>query len=227
LRGDDEVYVHVVFLDYDSVGERVKPDEVVYGLNMLADLNIRGLTVVGMVHYHGWPGGCGYLSSTDKGTLRVWPSGFVAFVASPDCVKAWYMQDGEIKEAELIEGDFVIYGEFSKSRSVSRVEPLYRVPEVDPVRVLQDVEGSLKALVELTNQLRGALNNPVKLNPGNEEANELIRQLVKIAYLSEELQWAVVGMASEIIRRSRNNRVGVLSRIKGVFRRKESREASH
>ena len=223
LRGFNSAYVLVLLLDRDSVGERVKPDEVIYGTNLLVDLGVSGLDVIGMVHYHGWLGGCEYLSSIDKGTLKIMPSGFVAFVASPGCLKAWYMRDGEVMEAELIEGDFIKYGSFSAGSNHYHVESLGRVlgvSELNLARALRGFEEVVREFAELVNQLNDALGvSGVRLDLGPEDARELVRELVRLAYMSEALQWASFDAAMKLGSGVGRGRVGVLSRLKGLLKR--------
>ncbi len=64
---------------------------------MLEEASQVELDLIGMIHFHGWPGGCGYLSTTDKNTLKTWVPRFVAFVAAPDCLKAWRMRTAKWK----------------------------------------------------------------------------------------------------------------------------------
>ena len=223
LRGFNAVYVLALLLDRDSVGERVKPDEVIYGTNLLVDLGISGLDVIGMVHYHGWLGGCEYLSSIDKGTLKIMPSGFVAFVASPGCLKAWYMRDSEVREAELIEGDFIMYGSFSASNNQYHVETpskMIEPPEFNLAQALRGFENAVGEFTGLISQLSKALGNggiKPDLRPG--EAGELLRELVRLAYMSEELQWALINVATNLSNGTRGGRMNILRGLKGLLKR--------
>lgn len=224
LRGFNAVYVLALLLDRDSVGERVKPDEVIYGTNILMNLGISGLDIIGMVHYHGWLGGCEHLSSIDMGTLKIMPSGFVAFVASPGCLKAWYMKDSEVREAELIEGDFIRYGSFSVSNNQYHVETPSKIIEFSELNLTQTLRGFEDAVGEFTrlvNQLNKALSNGgIKLDLRPEEAGELLRELVRLAYMSEELQWALINVAANLSNGTRGSRINILSRLKGLLKRK-------
>ncbi len=228
LRSNNVIYAMALLLNNDSTGELVKPEDVIYGNNLLIDSGLMGLSLVGMVHYHGWPGGCNYLSGTDRGTLKSWPGGFIAFVASPNCLRAWYMHGDEVKEAELIEDDFIKYGVFSVGDRQYRVEPLNQVmviPSTELSRVFQGVEGLIGTLTELTNELRKALGNSksnsnvgLSLSNGG-DVNEVIKELIRVAYMSEEFQWAVMGMASDILRKKEGSKIGIIGRLKAMLRK--------
>jgi len=98
--GAERLYVLKVVLDVKSRGEHVPASHTAY---MLEEASRVGLDLIGMIHFHGWPGGCGYLSTTDKNTLKTWGPRFVAFVAAPDCLKAWRMKDGQVEEVPIVE----------------------------------------------------------------------------------------------------------------------------
>lgn len=106
IRKNDVVIVGDVYVSLDSKGERMTNQ----GMAKALDISRKtGLDIVGMAHYHGWSGGCRYLSSTDMGTISLMFSGFLAFVVSPDCVAAWYHKDRGFATAEIIEMGFKQY----------------------------------------------------------------------------------------------------------------------
>lgn len=90
-------YIMRVVLDVESAGERVPAQHIVYVLNT------QRLGLLGMIHYHGWSNGCEFLSGTDINTLRILGDRFIAFVAAPNCLKAWRLVNGQIQEVPIIE----------------------------------------------------------------------------------------------------------------------------
>jgi proteasome lid subunit RPN8/RPN11 len=149
--GVERLYVLKVILDVKSKGEHVPASHTAY---MLEETSRVGLDLIGMIHFHGWPGGCGYLSTTDKNTLKTWGPRFVAFVAAPDCLKAWRMKDGQVEEVPIVEVQTYIAVD-PEHRSETELAP--PTPERPSTEDINDVKRLLAELVKLNEQYREVL----------------------------------------------------------------------
>jgi proteasome lid subunit RPN8/RPN11 len=149
--GAERLYVLKVVLDVKSKGEHVPASHTAY---MLEETSRVGLDLIGMIHFHGWPGGCGYLSATDKNTLKTWGPRFIAFVAAPDCLKAWRMKDGQVEEVPIVEVQTYIAVD-PEHRSETELAP--PTPERPSTEDINDVKRLLAELVKLNEQYREVL----------------------------------------------------------------------
>jgi hypothetical protein len=139
--GVERLYVLKVILDVKSRGEHVPASHTAY---MLEETSRVGLDLIGMIHFHGWPGGCGYLSATDKNTLKTWGPRFVAFVAAPDCLKAWRMKDGQVEEVPIVE-----IPTYAVADPEQRSEDELPVPAAEGPKTEVDVGEIRRLIVEL------------------------------------------------------------------------------
>jgi len=151
--GAERFYVLKVVLDVKSRGEQVPASHTAY---MLEEASRVGLDLIGMIHFHGWPGGCGYLSTTDKNTLKTWGPRFVAFVAAPDCLKAWRMKDGQVEEVPIAEVPMYAVAD-PEQRSEEELAPPMPTTERPNTEDINDVKRLLAELVKLNEQYREVL----------------------------------------------------------------------
>jgi proteasome lid subunit RPN8/RPN11 len=151
--GAERLYVLKVVLDVKSRGEHVPASHTAY---MLEEASRVGLDLIGMIHFHGWPGGCGYLSTTDKNTLKNWGPRFVAFVAAPDCLKAWRMKDGQVEEVPIAEVPTYAVAD-PEQRSEEELAPPTPTTERPSAEDINDVKRLLAELVKLNEQYREVL----------------------------------------------------------------------
>ncbi len=151
--GAERLYVLKAILDVKSRGEHVPASHTAY---MLEEASKVGLELIGMIHFHGWPGGCGYLSTTDKNTLRTWGPRFVAFVAAPDCLKAWRMKDGQVEEVPIVEIPTYAVAD-PEQRSEEELAPPTPTTERPSAEDINDIKRLLAELVKLNEQYREVL----------------------------------------------------------------------
>jgi DNA-directed RNA polymerase specialized sigma24 family protein len=124
---------------------------------MLEEASRVGLDLIGMIHFHGWLGGCGYLSTTDKNTLKTWGPRFVAFVAVSDCLKAWRIKDYQVEEVPIVKVPTYAATDPEQRSEEELAPPTPTTEEPNTEEDINDVKRLLAELVKLDEQYREVL----------------------------------------------------------------------